>query len=352
MHAHTHARATYNRVRFDGVFRETRIWLNGVLVRDHAAFPGDANGEKGGAGMGGGYTSFNARLDNVSSILYGESAENVLTVYVDPRAGSGWFYEGGGIYRKTWLHSASPIHIQQDGVFATTHVATTPAPRQAPSLGSTAASATISVVSTMENTATASDGVAMLTYSLLDAGGAIVVGSTATASVKLVAAKDAATPATSTAAAVSIAVANAELWSVARPYLYTLQVKTDAGDAINVSVGIYNTKWTGDQGFYMNDEKIKIRGFCNHESFGGQVCVCVCGGGGRARGDRRCRGGSALRGALLDHHDQDGARRRWIFVVIARPGNALKFRARPAPSGRHVRAVCALHAFRACIAIL
>ena len=276
MHAHTHARATYNRVRFDGVFRETRIWLNGVLVRDHAAFPGDANGEKGGAGMGGGYTSFNARLDNVSSILYGESAENVLTVYVDPRAGSGWFYEGGGIYRKTWLHSASPIHIQQDGVFATTHVATTPAPRQAPSLGSTAASATISVVSTMENTATASDGVAMLTYSLLDAGGAIVVGSTATASVKLVAAKDAATPATSTAAAVSIAVANAELWSVARPYLYTLQVKTDAGDAINVSVGIYNTKWTGDQGFYMNDEKIKIRGFCNHESFGGQVCVCVC----------------------------------------------------------------------------
>ena len=44
--------------------------------------------------MGGGYTSFNARLDNVSSVVYGDGTENVLTVYVDPRAGSGWFYEG------------------------------------------------------------------------------------------------------------------------------------------------------------------------------------------------------------------------------------------------------------------
>ena len=71
----------------------------------------------------------------------------------------------------------------------------------------------------MENTATATTsggGVAKLKYELFDAGGAAVAGSTATASVTLEPAKDPATPATRTAPAVSIAVVDAELWSVAR----------------------------------------------------------------------------------------------------------------------------------------
>ena len=36
-----------------------------------------------------------------------------------------------------------------------------------------------------------------------------------------------------------------------------------------MSIGIYATKWTGDKGFFLNEEHVKIRGFCNHESFGG-----------------------------------------------------------------------------------
>ena len=49
-------------------------------------------------------------------------------------------------------------------------------------------------------------------------------------------------------------------------YLYTLQVTTDSGDARNTSIGIYATKWTGDQGFFLNEQHVKIRGFCNHVS--------------------------------------------------------------------------------------
>jgi hypothetical protein len=71
------------------------MWLNGEPVREHAGFPGDAHGEGGGAGMGGGYTSFSVRLDNATSVQYGAN-KNVLAVYVDPRMGSGWFYEVGG----------------------------------------------------------------------------------------------------------------------------------------------------------------------------------------------------------------------------------------------------------------
>ena len=109
-------------INFEGVFRATKIWLNGEEVREHAGCVGDATGEGGGVGMGGGYTSFAVRLDNATSVHFGAAKQNVLSVYVDPRAGSGWFYEGGGIYRKTWLHSAPPVHIVTDGVFAHGHV--------------------------------------------------------------------------------------------------------------------------------------------------------------------------------------------------------------------------------------
>ena len=80
-------------IRFEGVFRATKIWMNGEPVREHAGWTGDAHGEGGGVGMGGGYTSFDVRIDNATSVYYG-TGENVLSVYVDPRAGSGWFYEG------------------------------------------------------------------------------------------------------------------------------------------------------------------------------------------------------------------------------------------------------------------
>jgi beta-galactosidase/beta-glucuronidase len=77
------------------------------------------------------------------------------------------------------------------------------------------------------------------------------------------------TPSTVTTAVVTIAVASAELWSVARPYLYTLRTSVSGGDVMNTTMGIYSTKWTGDQGFFLNNQHVKIRGFCNHESFGG-----------------------------------------------------------------------------------
>ena len=50
----------------------------------------------------------------------------MLAVFVDPdngdrggRAhGSGWWYEGGGLYRHVHLVRASPVHVEQDGLFA------------------------------------------------------------------------------------------------------------------------------------------------------------------------------------------------------------------------------------------
>ena len=256
-------------IYFEGVFRASKFWLNGQPVREHAGFTGDAHGEGGGVGMGGGYTSFSVRLDNATDVKFGTSEENVLSVYVDPKAGSGWFYEGGGIYRKTFLHAAPPVHIETDGVFARAHVDSAAiTTRATPALGATAtATATVTAGATIVNTGRAPVH-AKLSFVLFDATGT-AVGPAASASVAVGAAANSSTVATAAADPVVIAVPSPELWSVARPYLYTLRVTTDGGDSFNTSVGIYATKWTGDQGFYLNNDHVKIRGFCNHESFGG-----------------------------------------------------------------------------------
>jgi beta-galactosidase/beta-glucuronidase len=265
-------------IHFDGVFRATKMWLNGEPVREHAGFPGDAHGEGGGAGMGGGYTSFSVRLDNTTSVQYGANSKNVLAVYVDPRMGSGWFYEGGGIYRKTHLHSAPPVHLETDGVYARSQVKPSDiATATTPALGASATSASVIATATVVNAGVGASETATVHFDLFDADG-MPAGSAVSAPLTVKAASSKSAPSTASTAQVAISVTSAQLWSVARPYLYTLRTSVVAGggasnttiyDAINTTIGIYSTKWTGDQGFFMNSQHVKIRGFCNHESFGG-----------------------------------------------------------------------------------
>ena len=192
------------------------------------------------------------RLDNASSVNFG-AKENVLSVYVDPREGSGWFYEGGGIYRRTWLHSQPPVHIESDGIFAHGHVAADAIQtRGAPALGAAAKSAAVIASATVVNTGGAA-AEPVVSFALFDAEGK-AVGSPVTKTVPVPAAAATSKPATAASGDVSIPVANPELWSVARPYVYTLRVTTDSGDSYNTSVGIYSTRWTGDKGFFLNEE--------------------------------------------------------------------------------------------------
>jgi hypothetical protein len=112
-----------------------------------------------------------------------------------------------GIYRKTWLHSAPPVHLETDGIFAHGHVAAPPSRsttaaaaqsaivhRGTPALGSSATSAEVLASAEVVNTGS-SAAKATLRFTLYDASGA-AVGAAVSSSVSLPAAADKATPAT------------------------------------------------------------------------------------------------------------------------------------------------------------
>lgn len=92
---------------FAGSFRETTVWVNGVLSAKHVC----------------GYTPFRLRLDNITAVKVGE--ETTVAVFVDPDNGdtggqdhgSGWWYEGGGESRVSSISklAAPPLSIVHTG---------------------------------------------------------------------------------------------------------------------------------------------------------------------------------------------------------------------------------------------
>ena len=77
----------------------------------------------------------------------------------------------------------------------------------------------------------------------------------------------------------TIKVPAAKLWSIGRPHVYSLltevieeqkaQDRKVVIDELNTTIGIRKIKFTANQGFILNDEHVKIRGFCDHNNYGG-----------------------------------------------------------------------------------
>lgn len=68
-------------IEFDGIFRNSTVWVNGHLLGNHLS----------------GYTPSNYDLTDV--LRYGNEGKNAILVKVDASEYEGWWYEGCGIYR-------------------------------------------------------------------------------------------------------------------------------------------------------------------------------------------------------------------------------------------------------------
>ena len=89
-------------IEFDGIFRNSTVWVNGHLLGNHKS----------------GYTPSNYDLTDV--LRYGNEGKNAILVKVDASESEGWWYEGCGIYRHVWLIKTDKLHVERFGTYITT----------------------------------------------------------------------------------------------------------------------------------------------------------------------------------------------------------------------------------------
>ena len=221
-------------IDFDGVYRDSKVYLNGRLLGEHPS----------------GYMGF--RHDISRAALYG-GASNTLTVHVDPTAQEGWWYEGGGIYRHVWLNIAAPLHVAPWGTFVTSEVKDP--------LGSP--SATVSIKTTLTNASDEAQECVVVSEILGPNGRTTTVVKTpqsVPAGGRIEVAQSAAVP-------------QAALWSIERPRMYRLHTTILNGsrtvDAVDTPFGIRTLRFDTEKGFFLNEKPVKILGTCTHQDFAG-----------------------------------------------------------------------------------
>lgn len=227
----TTARGQHLELQFDAVATHCTVWVNGIIAHRNWC----------------GYTSF--YIDITPFARYGD-AVNTVAVQVDATAMEGWWYEGAGIYRHTWLAERDPVHLITDGVHAD------------PVRGENGAW-TLPVEATVNNAGKNAAPVE-IECTLLDADGKTVAQTRAQA---VAASLD------DTVVKSSMAVETPRLWSVDDPVLYHVRtvVKQDGKpvDETTTACGFRTLRFDPDHGFFLNDQPLKIKGVCNHQDHAG-----------------------------------------------------------------------------------
>ena len=217
-------------VKFDGVFRNCLIWFNGHYIGSNFS----------------GYSEFSFDLtDYVWS-----GTRNVLVVRVDASNNEGWFYEGAGIYRHTWLIEYAPMHIPLYGVFVHSEVKRH--------------SATVTVSTDVFNQAYIAASCAVQS-TIFDSDGHPIAGTT-TKSFHL---RDYERQSIQQ----ELSVTNPRLWSIENPNLYSLVSLVKVGqnviDSVRTTFGIRTVTFDKDKGFLLNGRRVEIKGTCNHQDHAG-----------------------------------------------------------------------------------
>ena len=209
-----------------------------------------------------GYLPLVLRLDN-AGLNFSDTLDNIFVAYVDGSKTTGWWYEGSGLLRHNRLVvTAAAAYVAPFGI-ASPHFVENIVPRAAPAAGLTGDVTLTPSVDLLTGGARTSATVSWVLYA---ADGVTRVASAGPTSVTI-------DGTGTTLLGPAMAVAAAELWSVPRPYLHTLVTTVSVGgsavDSRNESVGFRAIAWSAEQGLFLNNQRVKMRGFCNHESWAG-----------------------------------------------------------------------------------
>lgn len=219
-------------LQFDGVATYCTVYFNGTPVAHNFC----------------GYTSF--YIDITAMARFGNDV-NTIAVRVDAEAMEGWWYEGAGIYRHTWLMKRSPVHVVTDGVYANPVRGvdgkwTIPAEVTLGNTGTNAASASVNI-------------------EVFDSAGKKIASGKSKPVIIV--------PMDQAGATLSIPVKSPQLWSVDQPNLYevrtTVLSDNQPVDVVSTKCGFRTIRFDKDKGFFLNDQPLKLQGTCNHQDHAG-----------------------------------------------------------------------------------
>jgi beta-galactosidase len=216
-------------ITFDGVYRNSDVWLNGVLLGTHPY----------------GYTTFSYDL----TPHLRRNGDNVLAVRVRNVGKNSRWYSGSGIYRHVWLGTTGKIRIPTWGVFVTT-----------PEVNRS--SATVNVAVKVENRTDATQDVTVRVR-LFDSAN---IGVGTQESTQAVA------PSALTEVEQSIGVQSPKLWSPSTPQMYRVEAELVSGgktvDRMVTLLGIRKIEVDAQRGLRINGEVTKLKGGCMHHDNG------------------------------------------------------------------------------------
>lgn len=196
-------------LKFDGIAIDSVIYLNDIKI---------AVSESA-------YTPIT--VDVTDFILYGN--HNVISVYTDNRVKEGWWYEGGGIYRHTYMIVTDSDYFKENGVFA---------------YSEKNSDNTFNLTLKYE-TETSSD---CIIKTIFDGKEYIVPANGKTVQ--------------------KITAVSPLLWDIDSPNLYEIKsqiIKNDKIiDEITTKFGFRDLHFDSGKGFFINGRNIKLKGVCMH----------------------------------------------------------------------------------------
>ncbi|MFV0593998.1 MAG: beta-galactosidase GalA [Draconibacterium sp.] len=216
-------------IQFDGIFRDSRIWINGMYLGNNMS----------------GYMG--AKFDITDFIDF--HSENTITVRVDATQTEGWFYEGAGIYRHVWLNVFNKLHTSPEDVFIYTK-----------SIGNKAEMATeVSVHNRGQK-----EKSFYIEYEILDRNkNSIAIERSDKQLVPV---------GENISVGQSLNISKPNLWDTESPYLYTLVTRIVSEgktlEEIRTRFGVRTFRYEAD-GFYLNNKKVQIKGVCVHQDHAG-----------------------------------------------------------------------------------
>ena len=216
---------------FEGVYMDCTIFVNGMQAGEWKY----------------GYSSFEVRLTP-----FLKTGENTILVHVRYQSPNSRWYSGAGIYRSVWLKKVPAVHIASDGIAAETH-------RLENGKWSLCMHTTLEKEGVQQS---AADFFASkndnpntslsLSFCVQALDGTVILSEIP---------ED--TPVTLT---------NIKSWDISEPNLYkivcTLSENGTAIQTETITTGFRTTRFDSNEGFFLNDVHIKLKGVCQHHDLG------------------------------------------------------------------------------------